>query len=149
MQITAKPTAPRETGPQATCRGLARHDDHVLHVELSISLLPDGSGKRFLVYPSRFACEIDGVDEPAGSYHLENWESALTSGAFFALRKAGLTPQGQRLLVRAFRGRLRAQDMDVVASLAAQCVSALCGESNSVTPPPQWQFEIVASVPAV
>ncbi|HUY34345.1 MAG TPA: hypothetical protein VMV69_16485 [Pirellulales bacterium] len=95
---------------------------------------------RFLVYSGHFLCEVDGLDEIAASYCLENWESGVISGATFAFRR--LKQPLKRLLISELRGRLRSQDMDVLA-LAAMI--GVCTLSGGVVPRdglPGWTHDV-------
>jgi hypothetical protein len=137
----------RDAGSQiatspSICRGEARHRQLDLGVKLALSLAANRDERRWLVYPARFAIDLEGADELAATYQLENWESGLISGALFGLRTAGGSPGQFRLLVREFSGRLRSQDLDALAHLAAQCVTALCGQRLDVTASPEWNFDV-------
>ena len=123
------------------CHGTAQRGELGLSAHLALSLRENGAGRRLLVYPSRFECALEGVDEPAASYHLENWESGLLSGALYGLRKAGRSPENTRLVVHKFECRLRSEDMDVLSQLAAQCVAALYGQGETATPLIGWELD--------
>ena len=128
---------------KAICYGSARLSKLNLEIRIALSLAESCNDGRFLVYPSQFTCQIEGADNLASSYHLENWEAGLISGALFALRQLGRPPESTRLLVREFSGRLRSEDLDIVARLATQCVASLCGRPlENVAYPEGWVCEL-------
>jgi hypothetical protein len=90
------------------CRVHLQHDSGERWASLGLSLRDDVDEGRFLVYSAHFFCEVDGLDEIAASYCLENWESGVISGATFAFRT--LKQPLKRLLISELRGRLRSQD---------------------------------------
>ena len=90
--------------------------DQTVWVELIFELRePDGLG--WLVHASDFSCCVEGTDDLARSYELENWESAIKSGILFIARKANrIPPSSVRLW--AINGRLGAGDIGGIARAA-------------------------------
>ncbi len=122
------------------CRVHLRHASGERWASLGLSLRDDIDVGRFLVYSAHFLCEIDGLDEIAASYCLENWESGVISGATFAFRR--LKQPLKRLLISELRGRLQSQDMDVLAQAAMIGVSTLSGQEVRRDELPGWTHDV-------
>jgi len=90
--------------------------DQTVWVELVFELRePDGLG--WLVHASDFSCCVEGTDELARSYDLENWESAIKSGIIFVARRANRMPPSP-VRLREINGRLGAGDIGGIARAA-------------------------------
>jgi hypothetical protein len=96
---------------------------------LALALQTGAEEGRFIDYSAHFLCQIDGLDELASTYTLKNWESGILSGAYFAFRKQRKAPI--RFLVSELRGRLRAEEMEVLALASTVAVSRLLGSEKS------------------
>jgi len=116
---------------------------------LALALQADAEEGRFIDYSAHFACQMDGLDEPASNYTLKNWESGILSGAYFAFRKQRKAPI--RFLVSELRGRLRAEEMEILALASTIAVSLLLGSEKSDCQIAGWTYktEIVGQAAAL
>jgi hypothetical protein len=113
-----------------------QHEGGDRWVVLAVALQTDADEGRFIDYSAHFVCQIDGLDEPASTYTLKNWESGILSGAYLAFRKQRKAPI--RFLVSELRGRLRAEEMEVLALASTMAVSQLLGSEKSDCPIAGW-----------
>lgn len=112
-------------------------------VRLTLALRDKGDGLGVLAHTANFLGAVEPLDGLSEGYALENWESGLLSGAFFAARKGRVMPP--HLLVSELVGRLAGADMEGVAHAAAVGVGRLLGVDPSQIATPGWQ--VVASTP--
>lgn len=118
--------------------------DSTVWVELVFELRkPDGLG--WLVHASDFNSWIEGTDDLARGYDLENWESAIKSGFFFVARQAGRTPPPIRIWE--ITGRLGAGDIGGIARAAEAGLAELL---NFALPSchAEWGVQVTRKAPA-
>lgn len=77
-------------------------------------------------YSKDFIYQIETIDEMSKSYELQNWESGVLSGIFYALRQCDAL-SGKRIIMHRLVGRLGAPDMDGVAFAAVLETAKLLG----------------------
>ncbi len=116
-----------------------KRGDADIWVELCFELRePDGL--RWFAHAGEFQSHIEGTDELAKSYDLEDWESGIQSGFFFIARKANRMPPPP---VRIFEvsGRLGGEDMVGLARAAEAGFAALLN-FNWSSPQTEWTIVI-------
>src|SRR5947209_5232019 len=92
-------------------------------VRLGLRLADEWTGGVLVRYAPEATISIEGADELSSSYTRANWESGISSGAFYAFRTFGIPRQ--RLVVTEMTGRLRACDMEALAYGSATAVAKL------------------------
>lgn len=102
---------------------------------------PDELG--WIVHTGDFQCRIDGADDLARSYDLENWESAIKSGLFYIARKANRMPP-PAVSIFELSGRLAGQDM---VGLTRVAEAGLADQLNLNLPisPYEWIVAVTRS----
>jgi len=113
----------------SVCRVNIQHERGDRWASLALALKSDAEEGCFIDYSAHFVCQMDGLDELASNYTLKNWESGILSGAYFAFRKQRKAPI--RFLVSELRGRLRAEEMEILALASTIAVNLLLGSEKS------------------
>lgn len=92
-------------------------------------------------------CGIEPLDELAETYDLENWESGLLSGYFFACRRAGRMPPPP-VRVSELVGSLGSADMQGIVAAATLAAFHLFGiDPRSVPSSADWKVECSVPLP--
>jgi N-acyl amino acid synthase FeeM len=108
-------------------------------LELELSQNERRMGEHLLAYCSDFSCRIEGLDGLDATALLERLETGILAGAATAFQQLGIAPA--RLQLNKLRGRLTAEDMQVLAHAASTAVLALFGQSNPDASSLGWFFE--------
>lgn len=125
----------------------ARVADPGRWVRLTLSLRDAASGEAGggLTHAVPFSCQIEPLDELAAEYDLENWESGLLSGYFFACRRSGRLPPPP-VRVSELAGALRAEDMGGVVRAAEAAAAYLFGNAYPADER-EWRAVVTSAVP--
>jgi hypothetical protein len=130
---------------RTTCGARAQREGQDRWARVVLSLEDPFTGGQFLRYPQPFLCRIEGVDELASTYSVENWQTGIMSGAFYAFRL--LKQPRRRILVSELEGKLGSDDMPALALAATVAVTKLLGAEVSELKLSGWQLshDVVAS----
>jgi hypothetical protein len=130
---------------RTTCVARAQREDQDRWARAVLSIEDPFTGGQFLRYPEQFLCRIEGVDELASTYGVENWQTAIMSGAFHAFRR--LKQPRRWILVSELEGKLGSEDMPALAMAATGAVTKLLGADVSELKMSGWRFshDVVAS----
>jgi len=108
-------------------------------VRLALWLTHEFTGGDLVRFAHDGTVSVEGTDKLASSYNRANWGSAVTSGALYTFRTLRIPRQG--MVIAELSGRLRAADMEAVASSAAIAIAKLAEKELPSQPAEGWSIQ--------
>ncbi len=108
-------------------------------VRLVVGLADEFTGGEVVQFSPGALVSLEGADTLAAYYTRKNWASGIMSGTLYAFR--ALDIPRQILVVRELSGRLRASDMDALATGSAIAIAKLVDKDLAWQPPEGWSIQ--------